>query len=100
MDRHFLKLAKTARFYDRKDITIDDVTFTFKLYTYGNASGFVHFAEMLVNYDEISNAKAQYYNRTWERYTGQSVYRAALEWALKSNDITKEQYNKVREALE
>ena len=55
---------------------------------------------MLVNYDEIANAKAQYYNRTWEKYTGQAVFKEALEWALKSNDVTKEQYNKLREALE
>ncbi len=100
MGRHFLKLAKTARFYDRKDITLDDVTFTFKLYTHDNASGFVHFAELLIDYDEIANAKAQYYNRTWEKYTGQSVYKQAVEWALKSKDITKQQYDKLKEALE
>lgn len=100
--RHLLSLPKTAKYeyVSSKIVTVSGVDFKFTLYKYDNASGFVHFAELLIDFDEIANAKAQYYNRTWEKYTGQSVYKQALEWALKSKDITKEQYDKLKEALE
>lgn len=98
--RHLLNLSKKAQFSEFKHVTVDGVDFTFSLYTYGNASGFVHFAKLWVSpMDVMAHAKAQYYNRTWERFEGQSVYRQCVEWALKSNDITQEQAEFLKEAL-
>lgn len=39
----------------------------------GNRSGFVHETELFCNDFLIGRNKIQYYNRTWERYTYQSV---------------------------
>lgn len=39
----------------------------------GNRSGFVHETTLLRDGREIGCYKIQYYNRTWERYTYQSV---------------------------
>ena len=75
---------------------MEDVVFKFTLYTYDNASGFVHF----VSLSKMGDFKAQYYNLHGKKYTGQTVFKQALEWALKSHDITKEQYDKLREDLE
>lgn len=101
--RHLLNLSKKAlpqgsKWFDFETPT-GDITFVFTLYTYENASGFVHFAIMSKDYRRIADAKAQYYNRTWERFEGQSVYRQCVEWALKSNDITEEQAEFLKEAL-
>ena len=98
--RHLLSLPKAAKFYSSKFVTVEDVVFKFTLYTYDNASGFVHFVSLSKRWEILADAKAQYYNRTWEKYTGQTVFKQALEWALKSHDITKEQYDKLREDLE
>lgn len=97
--RHLLNLAKQARYDSLKHVTVDGEQFLFTLYTYGNASGFVHFAILSKNGEQLAHAKAQYYNRTWERFEGQSVYRQCVEWALKSKDITKEQAALLKEAL-
>ena len=85
--RHLLNVAKAAKYDSCKFVTVGDVDFKFTLYTYGNASGFVHFAILSKEWNELAHAKAQYYNRTWERFVGQSVYRACVDWALKSYDI-------------
>ena len=98
--RHILKVPKTATFESVKWVTVEGVECKFTLDTYANASGFVHFATLSEKWEILADAKAQYYNRTWEKYTGQSVFKETLEWALKSHDITKEQYDKLREALE
>lgn len=97
--RHLLNLSKAARYDSLKHVTVSGEQFMFTLYTYGNASGFVHFAILSKEWEQLSHAKAQYYNRTWERFEGQSVYRQCVEWALKSNDITKEQAELLKEAL-
>lgn len=97
--RHLLVLPKAARYDSLKYVTVEGVEFMFTLYTYGNASGFVHFAILSQNGEVLSHAKAQYYNRTWEKYEGQSVYRECVEWALKSKDITEEQAQLLKEAL-
>ena len=98
--RHLLSLPKAAKYDSSKIVTVGDVDFKFTLYTYGNASGFVHFATLSKKWETIADAKAQYYNRTWERYTGQAVFKQALEWALKSKDITQAEYDALKEALE
>ena len=98
--RHLLKLSKAARYDSLKHVTVGDVDFLFTLYTYDNASGFVHFAVLSNDKSPyVVHAKAQYYNRTWEKFTGQSVYRECVDWALKSKDITEEQAQLLKEAL-
>lgn len=97
--RHLLNVAKAAKYDSSKYVTVEGVEFKFTLYTYGNASGFVHFAILSKQWDNIAHAKAQYYNRTWERYEGQRVYLGCVNFALKSKDITLEQAELLKEAL-
>ncbi len=98
--RHLLNVAKAAKYDSHKFISVEGVEFKFTLYTYGNASGFVHFAILSKEWENIAHAKAQYYNRTWERYTGQAVFKEVINWALKSKDITQAEYDALKEALE
>jgi len=100
MNRHLLKLAVKARYDYTRYITVDGKLYAFELWRYDNQSGFVHFALMSKDGVEIANAKAQYYNRTWERYTGQSVFKECVSWALKSNDITQNEYDLLKKELE
>lgn len=44
----------------------------------GNYSGFVHETELFKNDRLIGKNKIQYYNRTWECYTYQSVMKGAV----------------------
>jgi hypothetical protein len=96
MKRHTLKLAKNASLWTTKSIHIGDDKYIFNLYTYGNRTGFVHFARLnritykdgVDTFEHIADAKAQYINRTWERFTGASTYRQALNYAVASKDIT------------
>lgn len=56
--------------------------------------GFRHLATLHFNGIERENAKACYYNRTWECYQYQSVLKSVIEKALKSKEIDQKQYNK------
>jgi len=59
---------------------------------YQNTSyGFRHVAF----YDNSQVAKATYYNRTWERFTYETVLRKALANLRESKDITKEEHNEL-----
>ena len=86
--RHLLNLASKASLWTQKHIELDGTTYSIALYTYYNRSGFVHQAILSINNEEVAHAKAQYINRTWERFTGASVYRQALNYAVASKDIT------------
>ena len=88
--RHILKLAQKASLYTKKSIMTDDKYYELALYTYYNASGFVHHAILSIDNIEVAHAKNQYYNRTWERFTGASTYLTALNYAVASKDITEE----------
>ena len=44
----------------------------------GNRSGFVHESELLKNNWTIGHNKCQYYNRTWEVYTYQTVMKGLV----------------------
>lgn len=48
----------------------------------GNRSGFVHETELYRNDRLIGECKAQYYNRTWECYTYQSVMKSVVSRLL------------------
>ena len=86
--RHLLNLAKKASLYTSKRMHLEEGYFELALYTYYNQSGFVHHAILSKDGVEIAHAKNQYYNRTWERFTGASTYNQALNYAVASKDIT------------
>ena len=43
----------------------------------GNRSGFVHETTLFIDGRRVAEAKCQYYNRTWESYTYQTVMKKA-----------------------
>jgi hypothetical protein len=88
MKRHILNLSKKASLYTSKRMMIEDKYYVLELFTYYNQSGFVHQAILSINNEEVAHAKNQYYNRTWERFTGASTYNQALNYAVASKDIT------------
>ena len=49
----------------------------------GNRSGFVHETTLFKNDYEIADYKCQYYNRTWECYTYQTVMRCCVDAEIK-----------------
>jgi hypothetical protein len=100
MDRHILKLAKASRLWQTSSIDTSDGLYTFDLYTYYNASGFVHFARLSKGITILADAKAQYINRTWERFTGASVYNQALSYAINQKDITQQTADEIKAYLE
>lgn len=53
--------------------TINGIEYTFINTSRGNRSGFVHETELYGGTAFLGRAKCQYYNRTWECYTYQSV---------------------------
>lgn len=55
----------------------------------GNRSGFVHESELIRNMEVIGRNKVQYYNRTWERYTYQTVMKGLVRNIM---DRTLEEY--------
>lgn len=85
-----LKLSKKAEFCIRLSHEIEGVSYDIDLFTYYNASGFVHFARFMRDYDILADCKKFYLNRTWERFTGQSAFRGALLTALKNKDINED----------
>jgi len=50
----------------------------------GNRSGFVHESELMRNNWIIGKNKVQYYNRTWERYTYQTVMKGLVSMLMES----------------
>ena len=52
--------------------------YTFVNNSRGNRSGFVHETKLYRNNHLIGENKIQYYNRTWECYTYQSVMKGAV----------------------
>ena len=48
----------------------------------GNRSGFVHETQLFKNGQLIGEYKQQYYNRTWESYTYQTVMKAVVRTLL------------------
>lgn len=98
--RHILQLPKKASLWEEKTIKTKSGTYFFRLYTWGNYSGFVHLSEIYNNeFVYIAGAKAQYYNRTWERFTGESVYKQAINFAIKSKDIPANEKSEMIEQL-
>ena len=51
----------------------------------GNRSGFVHETELYKNDYNIGWNKVQYYNRTWESYTYQSVMKGLVSALMESH---------------
>jgi len=99
MKRHILVIPKKAVLYRDKNIVVNENDYNIKLFTYSNNSGFVHIASISKNNVKIADAKAQYYNRTWERFTGESVYKESLNYAIKSNDIARDEKTLILEKI-
>lgn len=80
--------------------------FTFTCYTQSTSYGFRHICTLgfnntleckCIKSDIIS--KATYYNRTWERFTYETVLSSGLRNLLKSKDITKDEYQELHDVL-
>ena len=67
-------------------------TFTINCYEQNTRYGFRHVAFLKQAWDEVQIAKACYYNRTWERFTYETVLKTGLEKLLKNKTITKEEH--------
>ena len=57
---------------------IEGQKFCFVCSCRSNRSGFVHETDLYRNGINVKHSKAQYYNRTWEAYTYQTVCRGAV----------------------
>lgn len=58
---------------EQKIITINGRNYYFYNESYGNRTGFAHKSELFSEGCCLGKARRQYYNRTWERYTFESV---------------------------
>jgi hypothetical protein len=56
-----------------KEIVINENRYTFKLDCVPTERGFSHTCSLLVNGTKVGKNSADYYNRTWESYTYQTV---------------------------
>ena len=65
-----------------KMFTINGNEYLFVNMFRGNRSGFVHETELMANNWIIATNKIQYYNRTWESYTYQSVMKGVVRKAM------------------
>lgn len=57
---------------------INGIEYKFVNECYGNSSGFVHKTDLFKDGKCIGHNKCQYYNRTWEVYTYQSVMKGLV----------------------
>lgn len=64
--------------YDKKTFEINE-NLKANCWSEDTSYGFRHLAELDRNYCTIATAKCAYYNRTWERYTYESVLNRLLE---------------------
>lgn len=67
--------------YDIKHFTakVNGEEITFRCYTTDTRSGFCHTAHLMGWKYDITDTKASYYNRTWERFKYESVLKRAIE---------------------
>lgn len=81
-------------------------TFTFTCYAQSTSYGFRHICTL--GYNDTTECryiknkiigKATYYNRTWERFTYETVLRHGLETLLKDKDITKAEHEELYNIL-
>lgn len=87
-----------------RKITVNGKEYDFVCTWRKNRSGFVHECELQNNGRWLADTKAQYYNRTWETYSYQSVMRncvsilkARREAEIKSNFMTENHYGRLTE---
>lgn len=67
--------------YDIKHFTakVNGEEITFRCYTTDTRSGFCHTAHLMGWKYDITDTKASYYNRTWERFEYESVLKRAID---------------------
>lgn len=94
--------------YNYKDFTCtaNNKTYTFKCWTENTRYGFRH---LCLNMDELNKnytSKATYYNRTWERFTYETVLENAIEMLPKEEQkqvhdiLIEDKYQKVKQECE
>lgn len=80
-------------------------------YSKSNRNGFKHYTDFISIDDDTKftypldekgrkEIKVQYYNRTWERFTFQSLLYSVLEWLHKNKYITDEEYKTFKNEIE
>lgn len=75
--------------------TVNGQEITFRCYTTDTRSGFCHTAHLMGWKYDITDTKASYYNRTWERFEYESVLKRAIEKLPK--EIQKPVYDQIIE---
>jgi hypothetical protein len=67
--------------YDTKHFTakVNGEEITFRCYTTDTRNGFCHTAHLMGWKYDITDTKASYYNRTWERFRYESVLKRAID---------------------
>lgn len=81
--------------YDIKHFTakVNGEEITFRCYTTDTRCGFCHTAHLMGWKYDITDTKASYYNRTWERFEYESVLERAIEKLPK--DIQQAVYDQI-----
>ena len=74
------------------NLSIDGKEIMFMNNYRGTGSGFMHETELYINGWQAAAARCHYINRTWERYTYQSVMLAALH-KLQEEETEREKRN-------
>ncbi len=88
-----------------RTVKVNDKDFTFICAYRSNRSGFVHECELHIG-AQVFDSKCQYYNRTWECYTYQSVminalynYSDYVKSHLKERFLSEKGYKRMTPAL-
>ena len=81
--------------YDIQHFTakVNGEEITFRCYTTDTRSGFCHTAHLMGWKYDITDTKASYYNRTWERFEYESVLKRAIDKL--PADLQKEVYAQI-----
>jgi len=64
-----------------------------------NGPGFKHIATLTRNGEQIDSTKVQYYNRTWERYTFQTILRKMIDQTNELTDKEKRRFKNTTRIL-
>lgn len=62
--------------------------------------GFRHMAELMIKFETIETDKACYYNRTWERYTFESVLKGLYDKAKKNQSLSISQLRQFKKVID
>ena len=71
-----------------------------KAWTENTSYGFRHLAELMIKFETVETDKATYYNRTWERYTYESVLKGLYEKAKANNSLSVSQLRQFKKVID